>query len=59
MTATVNLIERRIGNLYVQPVDGGKLVIFKDAPFARRMGDPDDPKIKRIILQIRAEYLTA
>jgi hypothetical protein len=59
VTAKANEIERTVNPFYVLPTDGGRLVIFKAAPFSRRMGDPDDAKIKRIILQIQAEFLSA
>lgn len=52
-------IEAAIGAFAALRTDGGGLLIFKGAPFARRLGDPDDRKIKRIILQIRAEFLSA
>ena len=40
-------------------LDNGRLYIAKGANFAQRMGDPDDKKIRRIVLNIQAEYLTA
>ena len=39
-------------------IDGGRLYITKGSPFAQRMPDPDD-SIRRIYLNIEAEYLTA
>ena len=59
VTAKANEIEKAINPFYVLPTDGGRLVIFKGTPFTRRMGDPDDNKIKRIIIQIIAEFLSA
>lgn len=40
-------------------LDNGRLYIAKGTPFAQRMGDPDDKKIRRIVLNIQVEYLTA
>ena len=40
-------------------IDGGRLYIAKGRPFAQRMGDPDDDRIRRIYLNIQAEFLTA
>lgn len=59
VTAMANHIEAMIGGWKAMPIDGGLLKITKGAPFTRRLGDPDDPKIKRIILQIQAEFLSA
>ena len=43
----------------ILPVEGGYVWIRADAPFSRRMGDPRDPMIKRIAVNVRAEFLTA
>ena len=40
-------------------LDEGYLWIVKGTPFAQRMSDPDDPLIRRVVLNIQAEYLTA
>ena len=37
----------------------GRLYIAKGRPFAQRMNDPEDKSIRRIVLNIEAEYLTA
>lgn len=39
--------------------DDGYLVVYKGSPFAQRMGDPEDDLIKRIVLTIQAEFLSA
>lgn len=39
--------------------DGGYLWIKRGAPFTRRMGDPEDPMIRRIVINIEAEFLSA
>ena len=40
-------------------IDGGYLWITKGTPFAQRMGEPDDKLIRRMVLNINAEFLTA
>ena len=42
----------------VLDLDDGKLWLVKGVPFAQRMTDPDD-SIRRIYLNIQAEYLTS
>lgn len=39
--------------------DGGRLYIAKGTPFAQRMEDPNDDMIRRMYLNIQAEYLSA
>ena len=39
-------------------LDNGYLWLNTGSPFGQRMGDPNDDKIKRIFLNISAEYLT-
>lgn len=39
-------------------IDNGRLYLTKGSPFAQRMNDPDD-SIRRILLNIQAEFLTA
>ena len=40
-------------------VDGGYLWITRSQPFAQRMNDPSDDKIKRVYIMANAEFLTA
>lgn len=42
-----------------QAIDGGRMYIAKSEPFAQRMTDDNDDKIKRILLSISVEYFTA
>lgn len=35
---------------------GGRLWITRSTPFARRMDEPNDPSVRRIVLQIEAEF---
>lgn len=53
-------IERAIAEhgFYNVAIDGGYLWIVKGTPFAQRMSDTD-PGVRRIVLTITAEYLTA
>lgn len=44
---------------YTLPLDGGYVWITKGSPFAQRMGDPEDGRIKRVYLNVQAEFLTA
>lgn len=44
---------------YIHPVDGGYMWIQRGRPFAQRKGDPDDPGIRRMIINIQVEFLTA
>ena len=34
----------------------GRLWVTRAAPFAQRMSDPNDPQIRRIVLQVNAEF---
>jgi GH35 family endo-1,4-beta-xylanase len=40
-------------------IDGGRLLIYKGSPFAIRMNDDSDKMVRRIVLNIVAEFLTA
>ena len=40
-------------------IDNGRLYITKGSPFAQRMNDPSDDIMKRIYININAEFLTA
>lgn len=40
-------------------LDTGRLYIAKGTPFAQRMAEPDDDGVRRIVLNIQAEFLTA
>jgi hypothetical protein len=39
--------------------NGGRLYIAKGTPFAQRMADPSDSMIRRMYLNIQAEFLSA
>ena len=40
-------------------IDNGYIWLVKGAPFAQRMSDPNDDKIRRIYLNVLGEFLTA
>jgi len=44
---------------YRMKLDDGYVWLVKGTPFAQRMGDQLDEQIKRIYLNVNAEYLTA
>lgn len=41
----------------IYPYDGGALWIQKASPWAQRMSDPSDDKIRRIVLNVTIEFL--
>lgn len=45
-----------IGGGAGEPYDGGRLWVTRGAPFAQRMSDESDTQIRRVIIQITAEY---
>lgn len=40
-------------------IDGGYVWLCRGTPFAQRMADTSDPDIRRIYINVQAEYLTA
>ena len=53
-------IAREIGHGYkIMSVDGGYLWITRGTPFAQRMSDEADDKIRRMYINTQAEFLTA
>lgn len=53
-------IAKKIGEYghYTMKLDNGYVWFTKGSPFAQRMGDPNDDKIRRIYLNVQAEFLT-
>lgn len=43
----------------VKSIDGGYIYITRGTPFAQRMGDPSDQSIRRMLINITVEFLTA
>lgn len=44
---------------YVMPVDGGYLWLVRGNPFAQRMTIESDDSVRRIYINVQAEFLTA
>lgn len=59
ISAKADEISERIYNLMPIKIDGGYLWIKRGQPFAQRMNDPADDMVRRIYINIIAEYLTA
>jgi len=61
VTAKLREIEKAIGkNGYrIYQIDEGYVWFTKGTPFAQRMSDPEDDMIRRIYLNVQAEFLTA
>ena len=52
-------ISKYVANMAPIKIDGGYLWIMKGTPFAQRMSDPGDDMVRRIYINIIAEFLTA
>ncbi len=52
-------IAKRIENLSPIKIEGGYMWLKRGSPFAQRMSDPNDDMIRRIYINITAEFLTA
>lgn len=60
ITEKKNQISGRIGYGHITtPIDGGYMYITRGTPFAQRMADDSDDMIRRIVVQIQCEFLTA
>ena len=46
-------------NPITMKIDGGRMYLAPGSPFARRLNDDADKTIRRIVLNISAEFLTA
>ena len=49
-------ISYQIGGGYGVEYDGGRLWVTKGSPFAQRMIEDSDAEIRRIVLQVNAEF---
>lgn len=38
--------------------DGGAILLHKGSPFANRMGDDEDKQIRRVLININADFIT-
>ncbi|MDE7398965.1 MAG: hypothetical protein K2N06_05490 [Oscillospiraceae bacterium] len=52
-------IAKRLENLSPIRIDGGYMWLKRGSPFAQRMSDPNDDMIRRIYINVTAEFLTA
>lgn len=53
-------IEKALSNQpYVIKIEGGYVWLKRGSPFAQRMSDPNDDMIRRIYINVTAEFLTA
>lgn len=61
VTLKVGEVSKRITEMYPPTIqlDNGRLYLAKGTPFAQRMSDPNDDMIRRIYINIQAEFLTA
>ena len=59
LTKKSNEIAKRIAEMYPIQFDGGYIQLATGTPFSQRMRDENDDTIRRIILNIQAEYLSA
>ena len=60
ITAKKDLIAKDIGYGHkIIKIVGGYLYLTRGTPFAQRMGDDTDDMIRRIVININCEYLTA
>lgn len=60
ITKKVEEISERISYGFITlPFDGGFIYLTRGTPFAQRMSDPNDDKVRRYYLNLQAEYLSA
>lgn len=61
VTEKVDEIAEKLGKngFHIQELDEGYLWIVQGSPFAQRMSDPEDDMLRRIYLNVTAEFLTA
>lgn len=59
INAKTEEISQAIDEMYPIKCDGGRVWVKRGTPFAQNMGDESDDLIKRKLLNIVAEYLTA
>lgn len=52
-------IAQLVGYHHIIALDNGRVYLVQGVPFAQRMNDPNDRLLKRIYININAEFLTA
>lgn len=60
ITQKVKEIEQAITNMNPPTIkiDGGRVYLVKGTPFAQRMSEPGNDLVRRMYLQVNAEFLT-
>lgn len=60
VTTKLHEIERYLGYAgRIEKIEGGRVWFMRGSPFAQRMSDDSDSMIRRIYINITAEFLTA
>lgn len=61
ISAKADEIAQRLQNMHPPTIqlDHGRLFLNPGTPFAQRMSDPDNDMVRRIYLNLTAEYFTA
>lgn len=61
VTEKADEIGEKLGRngFYIQELEEGYMWMVQGDPFAQRMSDPDDDMLRRIYLNVTAEFLTA
>ena len=52
-------IAKALSSVYTFPIDGGRLWLYKGSPFAQRLADNTDDTVRRIVVNVTAEFLTS
>lgn len=58
VTAKKNEIAQFLEGFVTYKLDNGWVWVVQGSPFAQRMSDPNDDQIRRMYINIQAEYLT-
>ena len=58
INARAEAVAQKLAGSYSIQCDGGGVILWKGTPFAQRLTDDSDREVKRILLQVRAEFIT-
>lgn len=58
INARAEEIAERLAGSKTLRCDGGGIILWKGTPFAQRMTDPSSKEVKRILLNVTAEFIT-
>lgn len=60
ITQKANQIGQAIARMMPPAIalDNGRLYLYQGSPFTRRMAEPSDNGVRRIVLNVQAEFLT-